>query len=125
MLFTNICNLLVLEYVILNPDINEFYRRKNQLFSLTSIELEELEFILNFKGKIYNIETLFVDNKKISFDVYKEAIHDLIDYLDKTTSYHLITEYEKIEDIPNILCDLSINQSFTSEDLIKNIEKEE
>ena len=95
MLFTNICNLLVLEYVILNPDINEFYRRKNQLFSLTSIELEELEFILNFKGKIYNIETLFVDNKKINFDIYKEVINDLMDYLDKTSAYHLVYEEEE------------------------------
>lgn len=95
MLFVNICNLLVLEYVILHPDIDEFYRRKNQLFNLTSIELEELEFILNFKGKIYNIETLFVDNKKISFDIYKEVINDLIDYLDKTSAYHLVYEEEE------------------------------
>lgn len=95
MLFANICNLLVLEYVILHPDIDEFYRRKNQLFNLTSIELEELEFILNFKGKIYNIETLFVDNKKINFDIYKEVINDLIDYLDKTSAYHLVYEEEE------------------------------
>ena len=95
MLFANICNLLVLEYVILHPDIDEFYRRKNQLFNLTSIELEELEFILNFKGKIYNIETLFVSDKKINFDIYKEAINDLTDYLDKTSAYHLIDEKEE------------------------------